>query len=161
MGTIIRAPSQNIFLEPGDLITVQGQPFSFIAMGAEGRQQEVQFEAPTITLAQALARSGGLSDSMANIRGVFVFRFESDSALDWPTKPVARNADGKVPVVYWLDLAKPRNFFVAKTFPVCDGDLIYTANAPGAQLQKVFSFVGALTAPGLSAAATAVNASTP
>lgn len=157
MTTIIRQPSQNIVLQGGDVINVLRQPYNFTVIGATGRNQEMQFEGPYITLAQAMARAGGLNDTQANIRGVFVFRFESPDALDWPTQPVMRTAGGKVRVVYCLDLSKTAGFFAAKTFPVCDGDLIYTAHAPGVGLQKMLSIIGSVTSPTLGAASQAAN----
>jgi polysaccharide export outer membrane protein len=145
--TILRDQSQNIVLQGGDVITVMHQPYNFTVMGATRGNREVPFEGPYITLAQALARAGGLNDTQANIRGVFVFRFESPDAVDWPIEPVMRTPGGRVRVVYCLDLSKPASFFAAKTFPVCDGDVIYAAHAPGEGLQKVLSLVGSISSP--------------
>jgi polysaccharide export outer membrane protein len=162
--TIVRDPSQNIVLQGGDVITVMHQPYKFMVMGATSRSEELAFEGPYITLAQALARSAGLNDSQANIRGVFVFRFESPEALDWPAKPVMLTRGGRVRVLYCLDLSKPEGFFAAKAFPVRDGDLIYSAHAPALGLQKVLGLVGQITAPTLGTAyeaAATVNVATP
>ncbi len=164
LDTIIRDPGQNIVLQGGDVVTVLHQPYNFMIMGAAARSQEVSFEGPYITLAQALARSGGLNDSQANIRGVFVFRFESPDALDWPVKPVKLTAGGKVRVLYCLDLLKPESFFAANTFPVRDGDLIYSAHAAGVGLEKVLGLVGSIASPALSSAyeaASTVNVGSP
>jgi polysaccharide export outer membrane protein len=139
-------------MQPGDVVTVMHTPFSFTAMGATGNNQEVRFEGPYITLAQALARSGGLSSSQANIRGVFVFRFEAPGAVDWPSRPVIRTPGGRVRVIYCLDLSKPEGFFAAKSFPVCDGDFVYAAHAPGVGLKNMLSLVGSITSPTLSGA---------
>jgi polysaccharide export outer membrane protein len=160
LDTIIRDPSQNIVLRGGDVITVMHQPYNFVAMGAMNRNGEIPFEGPYITLAQALGRAASLNDAQANIRGVFVFRFESPDALDWPTAPVLTRG-GKVRVLYCLDLSKPESFFAAKSFPVCDGDIVYAAHAPGLGLEKVLSLVGAITSPTLGSAyqaAATVNA---
>ena len=164
LDTIIRNPSQNIVLQGGDVITVMRQPYSFTVMGTMGITQEIHFEGPYITLDQAMARAGGLKDNQSSIRGIFVFRFESPDAVDWPTEPVERTASGKVRVVYHLDLSKPSSFFAAKTFPVCDGDILYAAHAPGQGLQKMLSLVGAITSPTLTGAyegAAAANQVTP
>jgi polysaccharide export outer membrane protein len=150
--TIIRNPEQNIVLRGGDVITVMHQPYSFTVMGAMGRNAEVPFEGPYITLAQAMARVSGLSDAQANIRGIFVFRFESPDAVDWPMEPVVRTAGGKVRVIYNLDLSKPDSFFAVKTFPICDGDLVYAAHAPALGLEKILGVIGSVTSPALSGA---------
>lgn len=161
LGAVTRYASQNIPLEAGDVITILKHPSSCTVLGAIARNQELDFEGTSITLAQALARSGGLNDASSNIRGVFVFRFESRHALDWPKQPVRVNAAGKVPVVYNLDLADPAGFFVAKTFQVRDGDILYTADSPFTELEKFLGILGTLTSPVANASATTAAARVP
>ncbi len=140
MDTIIRDPRQNIQLRPGDVLTAFFQPLSFTVLGASGKNEEINFEAQGISLAQALARSGGLQESRADARGVFVFRFEEPSVLEAePSWPVA--SDGKIPVVYRIDLKDPRTFLNAQNFPVNNKDVIYVANAPSAELQKFLNIL--------------------
>lgn len=143
---IIRDPAQDIELQPGDVVSVLYQPFSFTAMGAAGRNEEIDFEAAGISLSQALARIGGLNDARANPRGVFVFRFESETALDWATPP-AITRDRRVPVIYRVDLTDPVSFFVAQGFTMNDGDVLYVANAPSVELEKFLAIIQPLTAP--------------
>ena len=64
--TIIRDPRQNVPLQPGDVVTALYQPNSFTALGATGKNEEINFEAQGITLAQALGRMGGLNDSRSD-----------------------------------------------------------------------------------------------
>ena len=81
---VIQDPTQNIRLNPGDVITAFYQPFSFTALGASGKNDEINFEAPGISLTQALGRIGGVQDSRADVKGVFVFRFEEPDAASMP-----------------------------------------------------------------------------
>ena len=81
---VIQDPTQNIRLNPGDVITAFYQPFSFTALGASGKNDEINFEAPGISLTQALGRIGGVQDSRADVKGVFVFRFEEPDAASLP-----------------------------------------------------------------------------
>lgn len=143
---IIRDPEQNIVLKAGDVITASNQPLSFAVLGATGKNDEINFEASGISLAQALARSGGLADSRADARAVFVFRLESPAALDWPSTPVA-TPDGKVPVIFQLDLKDPASFFVAQNFQVENRDVLYVSNAPAAELQKFLNIVTSVAYP--------------
>lgn len=138
---VIRDPRQNIPLQPGDVLTALYQPLSFTALGATGRQDEVPFEAQGISLAQALGRIGGLMDNRSDRRGVFIFRFEPKSMLDWPHQPVAVTEEGRVPVVYRLDLSDPRSLFAMQGFTMRDRDLVYVSNAPAAELQKFLNVV--------------------
>ncbi|GAA0756978.1 polysaccharide export outer membrane protein [Erythromicrobium ramosum] len=142
---IIAQPAQNIRMRPEDVVTVLHQPYSFIAMGAVATSAEIPFEGRGISLAQALARVGGLRDNQANIRGVFVFRLEQPDALD-PAKRMATQAleDGRVPVIYRLDLSDARGFFVAQEFQIHDQDVVYVSTAPGAELREFLSTVTSL-----------------
>ena len=144
---VIRDPHQNITLQPGDVVTALYQPSSFTLLGATGKNEEVSFEAQGISLAQALARGGGLQDTRANAQGVFIFRLESADALDWPAKPVRTTPDGKVPVIYRADLNDPASFFIAQSFPVHNKDVLYVANAPSVELQKFLNIIMTLAYP--------------
>ncbi|WP_287462860.1 polysaccharide biosynthesis/export family protein [Accumulibacter sp.] len=138
--TIIRDPKQNIALQPGDVITALFQPLSFIVLGATAKNEEVNFEAQGITLAQALARVGGVQDRLADARAVFIFRFEDPAVLDLPAPP-RTTPEGKVPVVYEVNLKNPETFFLAQGFPVLNRDVLYVANSPGAELQKFLGII--------------------
>jgi polysaccharide export outer membrane protein len=140
--SIIRDPNQNIMLQPGDVVTALFQSNSFTALGASGRNDEIAFEAQGISLAQAMGRMGGLVDTRADARGVFVFRFENPAALPDGGKGLPRTPEGRVPVVYQADLKDPATFLVAQDFPVRDKDVIYVANAGAADL---FKFLNVLT----------------
>lgn len=140
MEKIIRDPKQNIRLMPGDVVTAMYQPLSFTVLGATGKNEEQNFEAQGITLAQALARSGGLQDARADAQGVFIFRFEDPDAVDWDNK-LNLTPDGKVPVIYRVDLKNPATFFVAQSFPMKNKDVMYVSNAPAAELQKFLNIL--------------------
>jgi polysaccharide export outer membrane protein len=147
LDSIIRDPNQNILLQPGDVITAIHQPLSFTMLGAAGKNEEINFEAQGISLAQALARAGGLLDARADAAGVFVFRFEEASALDWPLKPLVTTPEGKVAVVYRVDLKDPATFFVAQSFPIRNSDVLYVANASSVELQKFLNIVMTIAYP--------------
>ncbi|MGA7181527.1 MAG: polysaccharide biosynthesis/export family protein [Thiobacillaceae bacterium] len=139
--SIIEDPRQNVRLEPGDVVTALYQPLSFTVLGATGKNEEINFEAQGISLAQALARAGGVQDVSADASGVFIFRFEDPKTLSpgegvGPTTP-----DGKVPVVYRANLKNPATFLVAQNFPMHNKDVIYVANAPSAELQKFLNIL--------------------
>lgn len=149
--SVIADPRQNVRLQPNDVITVYHQPFSFTAMGAVTRNAEISFEGSGLTLAQALGRVGGLRDDRADIRGVFIFRFEDPAILD-PAAVAAgrRTAEGLVPVIYRVDFKDPASFFVAQDFAIRNEDILYVSTAPLADLQR---FLGAVSNVALSAVA--------
>jgi len=135
LDTVIRDPRQNIQLQPGDVVTALYQPLSFTALGATGKNGEINFEAKGISLAQALARAGALLDTRANAEGVFIFRFESQDGSGSGDTAGAAPAT-RLPVIYRVNLKDPRAFLVAQNFPVENQDVLYVANAPAADLQK-------------------------
>lgn len=149
LDSVIRDPNQNVLLKPGDVITALYQPQSFSVLGATGKNEEIPFEAQGISLAQALARSGGLNDNRADARGVFVFRFEDARFVDG-TKNIAKTADGTIPVVYQVDLRDPAALFVTQNFPIQDRDVIYVANSPAAEFEKFLRLVLSVGMPSIS-----------
>jgi polysaccharide export outer membrane protein len=143
--TVIRDPAQNIRLASDDVVTALYQPYSFTSLGATGTSAEVPFEETGITLAQALGRVGGLKDDRANVRGVFIFRLENPAAVDPAIAATARRTpDGRIPVIYRVDLGNPASFFVAQSFPIRNKDVLYVSSAPLADLQRFVSIVSSM-----------------
>lgn len=146
LDSIIADPSQNIHMKSEDIVTVQHQPYSFIALGAVARSAEIPFEGRGISLAQALARIGGLRQDQASISGVFIFRLEDPAALSsemLSTTPAI--STGKIPVIYQLDLSDARGFFIAHEFKIRNQDVIYVATARGAALREFIATITNLT----------------
>jgi polysaccharide export outer membrane protein len=119
-------------------------------LGATGKNEEINFETQGITLAQALARSGGLIDQRSNARGVFIFRFEPKAALDWPHQPVMATAEGMVPAVFRVDLTDPASFFLIQNFPIENRDILYVSNAPITEIQKFLNVLFSVAYPTLA-----------
>lgn len=140
--TVIRDPRQNVRLEPDDVMTLLYQPYSFTALGAIGKNDELPFEATGLTLAQALGRISGLQDSRADVKGVFIFRFEDPNAVDPALREGAQlTPDGKMPVIYRINMKDPSSFFIAQSFPIHNKDVLYVSNAPLADIQKFVSVI--------------------
>jgi polysaccharide biosynthesis/export protein len=138
---IVQDPKQNVILERGDVLAALYQPLSFTALGATGKNDEINFEAQGITLAQALGRVNGLQDARSDARGIFIFRFEERSLVTAGEQPLPTTPEGTVPVVYRLDLKDPRSFLIAQDFPMHDKDVMYVANASSAELQKFLTIL--------------------
>ena len=140
LGSVVADPEQNVMLRPGDIVTVLHQPYSFVALGAIGNSAEVPFEGTGLSLAEALGRVGGLNRDNADIRGVFVIRLEQRVALGDAVPADARTTqDGRVPVIYRLDLADPASLFAMQDFAIRDEDVLYVSTTPGADLQRLVS----------------------
>lgn len=158
-------PEENIAVEPQDRIQVDYLPRSYLSYGATGRVAQIQFDAATLSLAEAVARVGGLDDSRANPEAVFLFRFErpanaqtlgivpagSVPAVSAPVIP-GTVAQG-VPLIYQVNMRSPQTFFAMQQFPMQDKDLIYIANAPTVQIYKFLQLIYTFTAPAITARA--------
>ena len=144
---IIQDPKQNIRLYPGDVVTAYYQPLSFTALGATGKNDEISFEAQGVTLAQAIARVGGIQDARANASGVYIFRFESPESIGPEVSTKVTNSEGRLPIVYRLDMSDPTAFFVAQNFEMRNRDVLYVANASAVELQKFLNILVSVIYP--------------
>ncbi len=144
---VLREPRNNIVLQPDDVVAILYQPFQFTVLGATGRNEEVPFEGTGIALSQALARSGGLQDGRGDPKGVFVFRWERPEGLTSLLTNAVRAPDGRVPVIYRINMADPASYFVAQNFPMRNGDVVYVASAPVAEFQRFVNILASTVLP--------------
>lgn len=148
MATLVADPAQDIYAQPGDVVTVLQRPRTFSVFGATGKNAAITFDQDHLSLSEALAKAGGLLDSQADPHSVFLFRYEPDSLVRALGEPIASNApDGVSPVAYRLDLHKAQSYLLAKQFPVEDKDIIYVADAPTQQIYYAFQALQNITGP--------------
>ena len=148
MERLVSDPAENIYALPGDVLTLVQVPETFAVLGATGQNAQVNFSAERITLAEALAKAGGLLDLRADPAGVFLFRFEPPAIVTALNAPqLATGPDRSSPVVYRLDMSNANAYFLAQRFPVEDKDVIYVANARLNELQKFFTLLNTITGP--------------
>lgn len=148
MQALVSDPAENIYAEPGDVLTLIRRPRTFTVFGATTTNLQVDFPSDHVNLAEALARGGGLQDLRSDPAGVFLFRWEPPAvvrALGWPV--LGNGPGGTTAVVYRLDMADAKSYFYAEEFPVDDKDIIYVANASMTELQKFFTLLNTLTGP--------------
>ena len=148
MTKLVSDPAEDIFARPGDVLTLVRIPQTFTVFGATGRNDEVAFDAENISLSEALGKSKGLRDDLADPTGAFLFRYEPNSIVRALDQPVAtRSLDGSSPVAYRFDLKDGNSYFLARQFPVRDKDLIFVADAGAVQVQKLFTLLSTVTGP--------------
>jgi polysaccharide export outer membrane protein len=145
---ILAHPEENIYAMPGDVVTVIHDPQTFTAFGGTGRNAQVPFDAAGITLEEAIAKAGGLLDYRADPDGIFLLRFEPTALVVQlaPSRDLPSQGD-LVPVVYRLNLRDANSFFLARSFPMQDKDMLYVANSASDPVQKFLNLVGTVTAP--------------
>jgi len=148
MEKIVSDASENVYVWPGDTITVFRTPRTFSGFGATTNNLQVPFGAEKLNLAQAIAKAGGLQDARSDPEGVFLFRFEPPQMVKTLGVPqLAANPASPSPVLYHLNLRQVAGYFLAKQIPMRDDDLIYIANAPMTDLQKFFTLIGTIASP--------------
>jgi polysaccharide export outer membrane protein len=140
LGDIRAGSSDDLLLQPGDRIELIKEPRSYSVFGASQRVSQIAFDAPSVSLAEALARVGGPSDAQADSSAVFLFRYDA-----------ATVATGR-PVIYRLNLMRADSYLIAQAFPMQDKDLIYIANSASGPVSKFISIINQLFSPLLTAA---------
>lgn len=143
-------PRLNVALRPGDLVVLTPLRERFLILGASSVQAEIPFPTRDLDLLEALGAANGLRDFDANPTGVFVFRREDEAFANSLLKappPVPLPPGPGRPVVYRLDLTQPNSLFVAKAFPMRDGDAIFATNAPFTELRKILTVFSSAIVP--------------
>ena len=159
LATLIAHPEEDIYAEPGDVLTLVRRPQTYTVFGATGRNAAITFNSAKLSLAEALAKAGGLLDERADASAVFLFRYEPDSVVRALGQPIAAGApQGLSPIAYRLDLRQANSYLLAKRFPVRDKDIIFAADAETHRLYKFFRALSQVVGPVETGLLTCINA---
>jgi len=141
MQRVLSDPSENIHVRPYDQIFLARNPQTFAVLGATQHVATYNFNAAHVTLAEAVARGGGPLDTVGDIAGIYLLRFEPPSiarqvqaAAGGPPLP---EGTGPVPVAYRLNLRDASQYFLAKAIAMHDKDIVLVTDAPAVPLQKL------------------------
>jgi polysaccharide export outer membrane protein len=145
LATLVGEPSENIFVRPGDVVTLVRRTKVISVFGATGANTAVTFDADRMSLSEALAKGGGLNDASADPRAVYLMRYENGPVARALGQPDPGNQP--VPVAYRLDLSNIASYHLAQRFPVHDKDIVYVADAEVTPLEKVLNVFATITAP--------------
>ncbi len=126
MADILRIPSLDIALQPGDSIVLNEVVEQVTVLGAAGVQGQVRIAEREYSVTDVLGQARGLNEDAADPRAVFLVR------------PQAGNA---APIVYQFEMRRPETVALASRFIVRDKDAILISNAPFTQTRKVLSAV--------------------
>ena len=131
----------NIYVQPQDTVYVYREPQTFLAIGAAGKQGQIPFDAWRLTLAEALAKAGGLLDERAEPGWVFLYRAERRQVAQQLDNSCGVNDGPYVPVIYEIDLRDPSTLFLASHLPMRNKDIIYVSNARSVETAKFMQHV--------------------
>jgi polysaccharide export outer membrane protein len=135
LSELLDLPEEDVRVAPGDRITVVSRPQSFSVLGAANRAEEISFPRSNLTLAQAVALSGGSNPNQGDPSAIYVFRF-------------VPGPDGREqPTVYNLNLMRPGAYLLSQRFMMKDRDLLFIGNARANQVTKFVQLVSQLFLP--------------
>ncbi|MBB4526539.1 UNVERIFIED_ORG: polysaccharide export outer membrane protein [Rhizobium sophorae] len=143
--TLLKNPSENIYLAPGDTVSVEHERRTFIALGASGINNRIDFEDSNLTLGEAMAKAGGLIDSRADPREVVVYRKVSRNTLQRLNIDTSRFKDDEVPVIFRANLRDPATLFAIQEFRMADKDVMYISNAHSVELVKFLDILNSVS----------------
>ncbi len=130
LADVYRTRANDIPLRPGDSIIAHDVVEQVVVLGAAGVQGRIKVPKRDYTLLDALGDSRGLSDALANPRGVYLLRRAGTSE---------REPGDARPTVYQFDFTRPEQIALAGQFVVHDGDAVLVSDAPFTQVQKLLS----------------------
>jgi polysaccharide export outer membrane protein len=145
-GALVYDPANNIYARPNDTIYVYREPQTFIAFGASGQQGQFNFEAWRISLAEAVAKAGGLNDTLADPASVFVYRGESREIALQLGIDISRFEGPIIPVVYDVNFRDPAGYFLATKFQMRNKDVVFASNASAVEDAKIMNYIRLVTA---------------
>jgi polysaccharide biosynthesis/export protein len=145
-GALIYEPANNVFVHPNDIIYVYREPQTFLAFGAFGNQQQIPFGAWRITLAEAVAKAGGLRDAEADPASVFLYRGETRDVAEAMGIDCSKFQGPIIPVIYNINFRNPGSYFLATTFEMRNKDVIQVSNSVSVEATKFLTYVRTVNA---------------
>lgn len=117
--------NHNIHLHGNDKVIIEDDRRAFVALGAQGAEQLVNFSKDRITVLEAVSIAGGLSPNRADAEGVLILR-------TYPKFATQRSSytPEHARVVFVFDLTAPEGLFSAKNFQILPGDVVFASESP-------------------------------
>jgi polysaccharide biosynthesis/export protein len=135
LSDLLDMPQEDVQVAPGDRITLISRPQSFSVLGAPNKADEVVFPRSRLTLAEAVALSGGANPNAGDAGAIFVFRYV----------PQANGTEQ--PTVYHLNMMRAGAYLLSQRFLMRDRDVLYIGNARANQPTKFVQLLSQLFVP--------------
>jgi polysaccharide biosynthesis/export protein len=161
-GTLVYQPSNNIYVHAGDTIYVYTEPQTFLAFGATASGAtaaapggtagggtagtQLKFDAWRISLAEAVAKAGGLSDALAEPASVFLYRGEPREVAQRLGVDCSKFEGPIIPIIYNVNLRDPAGYFLATALEIRNKDVLYVSNATSVQITKFLFYLRTIMA---------------
>ena len=159
-GALVYEPANNVYVHPEDILYLYREPQTFLAFGAFGAQRQIPFDAWRVTLAEAVAKAGGMVDGAADPSSVFVYRGEPrEIALELGVDCTPFTGP-LIPIIYNINLRDPAGYFLASNFEMRNKDMIYVSNSVSVESAKAMNYFQQINATVQAPISTAISAKT-
>lgn len=139
-GALIYEQANNVYVHPEDTIYLYKEPQTFLAFGALGSQQQIPFGTWHISLAEAVAKAGGLVDGAADPASVFLYRGETrETATELGIDCTPFNGP-LIPVIYNINFRDPAGYFLATNLEMRNKDMMYVSNSVSVEATKAMTY---------------------
>lgn len=140
-GALLYEPDENnIWTHPNDTIYLYNDPQTFVAFGATGSQGQFDFGSWRLSLAEAVAKAGGLNDAAAEPGYVFVYRGITRNVAKQLGIDASKYPGPIIPVVFNINFRDPAGYFLATRFPMQNKDVLYVSDATTVQTSKAMTY---------------------
>lgn len=153
-GALVYEPQNNIWTHPGDTIFLYKEPQTFLAFGAfavggtlfnRAAQSAIPFDQWRLSLAEAIAKAGGLVDTQTDPGAIFLYRGEVRAVAERLGIDTSEFEGPIIPVVYEINLRDPAGYFLATKFQMRNKDVMFAANAGAVESRKIIEYIKLVT----------------
>lgn len=139
LARVYEDPALDTTLQGGDRVIVEPDTRSFLSLGATGSEARHEFIKDKMTVLDAMAIVGGVSDARADPQGVLILR-------NYPAHTVRTDGSGphKDRVVFTIDLTSADGLFSAGEFALMPDDLVYATESPMNAAVAILGLIGSV-----------------
>ena len=108
--------------------------------GSGAAQGLYNFDAWRLSLAEAVAKAGGLSDATADPASVFLYRGETREVAQLFGVDCSPFTGPIIPVVYAVNFHDPTGYFLATKMQMRNKDVLYISNSGSVETAKLMTY---------------------
>lgn len=121
--------SLNVHVLDRDVISLEPNLTRVQVLGGTTENSQLTFETVNVNLMDVISKAGGLINTRASLRGVFIYRNAPPNQL-FAIGATLESFDQSrpIPTVFRLDMREPTSIFAGAAFEMMDGDIVYVAD---------------------------------